>query len=131
MNKIMKKYIDQVRAEPKQFIKERSSLDKLLGRHPQPTKSQKGGKSFPVMYPDKFVPTYQKTFLFGLDFDFMIYECLVIACMDRCNYLPNGIQSGLAFGVLMAFIFDYMLINLRVYYGRRNLLCTHSVMRDS
>ena len=83
------------------------------------------------MYPDKFVPTYQKTFLFGLDFDFMIYECLVIACMDRCNYLPNGIQSGLAFGVLMAFIFDYMLINLRIYTTEEEIsLCTHSVMRD-
>jgi len=73
------------------------------------------------MYPDHYVPTYQNTFLFGLDFDFMIFECLVIACMDRCNYLPNGIKSGLAFGVLMAFIFDYFLIWIRVHYGRRNL----------
>jgi len=86
MNKIMKKYIDQVRAEPKQFIQQRSSLDKLLGRHPQPAKTR-GDKKFPVMYPDKYVPSYQKTFLFGLDFDFMIFQCLVISCMDRCNYL--------------------------------------------
>jgi hypothetical protein len=59
MNKIMKKYIDQVRAEPKQFIQERSSIDKLLGRHPQPAKSRGDGRKFPVMYPDKMdIPTY-------------------------------------------------------------------------
>jgi hypothetical protein len=108
-----------VRAEPRQFLKERSPIDKLLGRHP--TSPGNEVRRFPVMYPDKYVPTYQKTFLFGLDFDFMILECLVIASMDRCNYLPNGIQSGLAFGVLMAFIFDYMLIGLRVNIGKRNL----------
>lgn len=57
MNKIMKKYIDQVRAEPKQFIKERSAIDKLLGRHPPPPTGE--GRKFPVMYPDKFVPSFQ------------------------------------------------------------------------
>merc|ERR1740117_540394 len=73
------------------------------------------------MIPDPGLPSYAKSLLFGLDFDFMILECLFIACMDRCNYLPNGIQSGMAFGVLMAYFFDSALIWLRVYVGRRNL----------
>jgi hypothetical protein len=55
-------------------------------------------------------------------------EVLVIACMDRTDYLntPNSIVSGLALGVLIAYLIDYMLIYLRVYKGRRNL-ATHTL----
>jgi len=114
MNKIMKKYIDQVRAEPKSFIKEKRMVDRLFGLNPVE-------KRFPVMFKDKFLPSFSKTLLYGLEFDFMMMEVLIIALMDRCNYLPNDIQSGLAFGVLMAYLFDYILIWLRKYRGRKNL----------
>jgi hypothetical protein len=107
MNKIMKKYIEKVSSDPAAWVrdaKDRPAAEKLLGLHPD-----SGGFSsflscggaqaddivianeFPVMYPDPGLPSYAKVLLYGLDFDFLILECLVIACMDRCNYLPNGI----------------------------------------
>lgn len=141
MNKIMKKYIEKVSSDPGTWLmeaKERHWSDKLLGLHPniggiwslfecgggnrrRNMDDENQRKEFPIMYSDPGLPSYSKILLYGLDFDFMILECLVIACMDRCNYLPNGIQSGMAFGVLMAFLFDSILIGIRGYVGRRNL----------
>lgn len=66
MNKMMKKYVEQVRQQPKQYIVERQRLDKLFGTHPA-----KGDQI--IMYKDKGIyPSYAKMFLYGLDFDFMI-----------------------------------------------------------
>jgi hypothetical protein len=69
--------------------RERPLIDKLFSLGP----NDNDGKPFdyPIMIPDPGLPSYSKSLLFGLDFDFMIFECLVLACMDRCNYLPNGI----------------------------------------
>jgi hypothetical protein len=113
MNKIMKKYIDQVRAEPTMYIQNKTPLQRLLNLHPSERKI--------MMFQDSFAPSYAKTLLSGLEYDFMMLECLVIACMDRANYLPNDIQSGLAFGVLIAYILDYILIWFRSHQGRKNL----------
>lgn len=77
--------------------------------------------SFPTLYPDKFLPSFANTFLYGLDFDFMMLEVLIIALMDRANYLDNQIESGLALGVLIAYIVDNFLIWLRLHKGRREL----------
>ena len=66
MNKRMKKYVEQVRQQPKQHIVERSPIDKLLGSHPPKTEQL-------MMYKDKGIyPSFAKMFLYGLDFDFMI-----------------------------------------------------------
>lgn len=73
------------------------------------------------MFEDSFFPSFSNIFLYGLDFDFMMLEVLVISCMDVTNYLDNKIQSGLAFGVLIAYMIDYILIHLRIYKGRKNL----------
>ena len=129
MNKIMKKYIEKVGSEPGDLVKEakeRHWFDKLFGIHPYIGIEGTFKNDFPVMYSDPGLPSYSKILLYGLDFDFLMFECLVIACMDRCNYLPNAIQSGMAFGVLIAFIFDVMLIWIRVRTGRRNL-ATHTL----
>jgi hypothetical protein len=119
MNKIMKKYIDQVRAEPKMYIKEKGPVERLFGL-------QSAEKRFPTMFADRGLPSFSKVFLYGLDWDFLMLEVLVIALMDRCNYLQNDIQSGLAFGVLIAYLIDYFLIYIRVHFGRRNL-ATHTL----
>lgn len=51
----------------------------------------------------------------------MMLEVLMIALMDRANYEENAIESGLALGVLIAYLFDSILIWLRKYKGRREL----------
>lgn len=66
-------------------------------------------------------PGFVNAFLYGLEFDFLMLEVLIVASMDRCNYLENDIKSGLAFGVLIAYIADYFLVSLRNYFGRKNL----------
>ena len=43
------------------------------------------------MFEDSFFPSFSNIFLYGLDFDFMMLEVLVISCMDRTNYLDNKI----------------------------------------
>jgi len=124
MNKIMKKYIEQVRAEPSQYIKEKGALNRLLNL--QPVESR-----FPVMYADTWMPSFAQTCLFGMDFDFMMLEVLVIACFDMSLVAADDPEAGanatskpvngLVVGVLVAYLIDYLLIKLREYKGRKNL----------
>jgi hypothetical protein len=36
------------------------------------------------------MPTFSKTFLYGLEFDFLILECLIIACMDKASFVQGN-----------------------------------------
>jgi hypothetical protein len=96
------------------YIKKKGPLDRLFGLHPIE-------KRFPVMFQDSWLPSFSKTLLYGLDFDFMMLEVLVIALMDKANNGVNNIKSGLALGVLIAYVVEYSLIWLREYKGRRNI----------
>lgn len=64
-NKILKKYIDQVRSEPSLYVRERSSLEKLFGVYPK-------DQRIPLMYHDHWLPSFYKTLLYGLDFEFLV-----------------------------------------------------------
>ena len=71
-----------------------------------------------------------------MDFDFMMLEVLVIACLDMSLVAtddaeagPNAVSkpvNGLVVGVLVAYIVDYILIGIRMYKGRKNL-ATHTL----
>jgi hypothetical protein len=124
MNKIMKKYIEHVRAEPTRYIKQKGPIHRLFNLN-------QIEKRFPIMFKDAWMPSFAKSFLYGLEFDFMMLEVLVIACMDLAHIDipnleagPNAVTkpvNGIAFGVLIAYLFDYVLIFMRLYKGRRNL----------
>ena len=94
MNKIMKKYIEKVGSEPGDLVKEakeRHWFDKLFGIHPFIGQQYHEGtfkNDFPVMYSDPGLPSYSKILLYGLDFDFLMFECLVIACSS-----PNRLRA--------------------------------------
>jgi hypothetical protein len=66
------------------YIKEKTWWDRLLNLHPIE-------KRFPVMFADKGLPSFSKLFLYGLDFDFLMFEVLILACMDRANSMPNDL----------------------------------------
>jgi hypothetical protein len=116
MNKIMKKYIEQVRAEPTRYIREKRALERLLNLPPVETR-------FPVMYADSWMPSFAQSFLFGMDFDFMMLEVLVIACLDMSLVATNDPEAGanavakpvngLVVGVLVSYVVDTILIALR------------------
>jgi len=129
MNKIMKKYIEQVRAEPTRYIREKGAVERLLNLAPVENR-------FPIMYADTWMPSFAQSFLFGMDFDFMMLEVLVIACLDMSLVAmevpeagPNAVAkpvNGLVVGVLVSYLVDTMLIKVREYKGRKNL-ATHTL----
>ena len=77
--------------------------------------------NYPQMYKDGFFPTYAINFLYGLEWDFMKMEVLIIASMDLISTYDKNITSGLALGVLIAYLMDCFMIKWRGFYGRKNL----------
>lgn len=116
MNKIMKKYIEQVRAEPTRYIREKRWYERLLNLPPVENR-------FPVMFADSWMPSFAQSFLFGMHFDFMMLEVLVIACLDMSFVAADDPEAGanavakpvngLVVGVLVAYVVDYILIGIR------------------
>jgi hypothetical protein len=122
MNKIMINYIEQVRSDSKRYVKERSAMDRLVDRSPFEANGDMGVNVFkaPIMYKDKW-KSFSKTFLAGLDFDFlMLYSC-VISFVEQVSRRDDRIQSALIIGVLTAYVLDCWLVSIRKYYGKRNL----------
>ena len=88
------------------------------------------------MFADTWMPSFAQSFLYGLDFDFMMLEVLVIACFDMSLVATDDVEAGpnavakpvngLVVGVLVAYIVDYILIGIRLYKGRKNL-ATHTL----
>lgn len=113
MNKMMKKYIDQVRADPSNFIKDKTALQRLLELGDNEKKI--------ILYPDKGSPSFNKTLLSAYEWDFLMLECLIIACMDRTTSLPNDVKNGAVLGVLIAYLVEYFLIWIRNFKGKKNL----------
>ena len=115
MNKLMKSYLDRVRSDPKLYIQNRSPTEKLVGAYPR-------GESVPILYVDSFLPSFVSSFLFGLEFDFLMLEVLVVAAMDRAMRLgTNDLKSGIALGGLVAYILSSALRQLRMETGSRNI----------
>jgi len=69
------------------------------------------------------IPSFAKAFLFGLDFDFMMLEVLVIACLDMSLVADHDTEAGanavskpvngLVVGALVAYLVDYFFIGIR------------------
>lgn len=76
MNRIMQTYIEQVRVEPRKYIRERGALSRWFGLHPA-----MAGLDAPIMFKDKWMG-FQSFMLSGLDFDFLMLDVLVISSMD-------------------------------------------------
>lgn len=69
--------------------------------------------------------------LYGLDFDFLMLNTLMIIVLERSTYLAyeTRIQNGLAVGVLVAYTLDLMIIWVRKFYGKRNI-ARHTLVND-
>lgn len=72
MNKLFMRCIEQVRNDPKNYIKERPLIDRLLNRPPiADLKSEK-----PVLFKDKWY-SFGNFFLMGMDWDFVMLDCCI------------------------------------------------------
>lgn len=81
MNKLMQRTVEQVRAEPKVYIKERTMIERLFNTAPK--QELEAGK--PVMYKDR-ENSWSNTLLCGMDFDFLMLDALVISLINTILY---------------------------------------------
>merc|ERR1719440_2756034 len=110
MNKLMLTYIDRVRADPNTYIVEKTVTDRLCNRGRK--------QEYPTLYEDGHVPSFAMSMLYGLDWDFLMLNVLMITAMERAgHHKNNAIENGLAVGVLVAYSIDSVLIWARDYYG--------------
>ena len=73
-----------------------------------------------VMFKDKW-GSFVNTMLMGLDFDFLMLDCVIITFMDRETRRHPDVVSRVALAVMMAYMVDHMLFMLMAYLGKRNL----------
>jgi len=85
MNRLMMKYIEKVRMNPDQSIRDRSSCDRLLNLSPSMPANQ--GL---IMFKDSW-GSFIKYFLTGMDFDFLMLNVLVITFMERETQRHAGV----------------------------------------
>lgn len=116
MNKIMMKYVEQVRMSPNMYIRDRSWVQRLLNRAPSSDLDQ----NKPVMFKDNW-GAYSNTMLMGMDWDFLMLDCVIITFMERETIRDPIVKSRVILAVLVAFILDHILFWMRGYFGRRNL----------
>lgn len=85
------------------------------------------------MYSDSFMPSYVNSMLYGMDFDFLTLNSLMIILVERSTYFSgtaeNKIVNGLAAGAMIAYMVDLTLIWVRSRYGRRNI-ARHTLVND-
>lgn len=115
MNQTFQTYIEKVRLEPRQYVRERSALARWLGFQPGVADTE-----IPVLYKDPWY-SFSNFLLCGLDFDFLMLDALMITFIDIVAASDLTLRHRLMLGVLLAFIVDSILIHMRKYFGRRNI----------
>ena len=114
MNKLMMQYVENVRLEPRKYIKVRSNWDRFFNLAPNELE-----KNQPIMFKDPNC-SYGKFFLMGMDFDFLMLEVFVISLVHTAFRHRTGMDVRLLLGILIAYLIDSALTWLRKYRGRRN-----------
>lgn len=115
MNRTMQTYVERVRLEPKQYVRERGALARWFGFQPGVKDTE-----IPIMFKDPWM-NFSNFLLCGLDFDFLMLDVLVVTFIDLVAGSNASLQSRLMLGILIVYILDSFLILLRGYFGRRNL----------
>ena len=78
MNKVMMKYVEQVRMDPSVYIRDRNWYNRLLNRAPMEILAN----NKPVMFKDRW-SSFSKTLMMAMDFDFLMLDVVIICFMDR------------------------------------------------
>lgn len=121
----MQKYVEDVRNQPKQYVRERKWIERLLNWAPASELNQ----AKPIMYKDKW-SSWGKTLLLELDFDFMMLDVCTISFIEFMARDNTDLANRTLLGVLVAYILDYLLIWIRAYFGKKNL-SRHTLVDES
>jgi len=115
MNKIMKKYLEQVRNDPTTCIRKKKMINRLLHSPERPERD-----NYPIMFEDTYFPSFSNAFLYGMDWDFLMMEVLIIAGIEkwfRVDFYNREVFSPFTVGVLIAYLIDCFYIKARKKWG--------------
>ena len=101
MNKLFMRCIEQVRSEPKKYIKERGLIDHLFDR--PPIDDLKADR--PVLYKDKWY-SFGNFFLLGMDWDFVMLDCCIMSFIIQVTVYDVELNIRLLLGIIIAYILD-------------------------
>ena len=101
MNKLFMRCIEQVRAEPKKYIKERGLIDHLFDR--PPIDDLKADR--PVLYKDKWY-SFGNFFLLGMDWDLVMLDCCIMSFIIQVTVYDVELNIRLLLGIIIAYILD-------------------------
>ena len=124
MNKLFMRCIEQVRSEPKKYIKQRNVIDNLINRPPiDDLNNQK-----PVLFKDKWY-SFSNFFLMGMDWDFVMLDSCVTSFVIQVSVYDQQLYVRLLLGVLVCYLLDNLFFFVRSYRSRRNL-SRHTLVDD-
>lgn len=115
MNRLMQTYIEKVRMEPRNYIREKGACARWLGYSPNIKNID-----IPILFKDHY-SGFTNYMLSGLDWDFLSLQVLIVSFIDLVASADTTIRSRLMLGVLIAYIVDTLLVSMRSYFGKRNL----------
>jgi len=124
MNKLFMRCIEQVRSEPKKYIKNRSFMDRLFNRPPIDDLN----KDRPVLFKDKWY-SFSNFFLMGMDWDFVMLDSCILSFVIQVSLYDYELDIKLLLGILVAYITDQGLFFIRNWRGRRNI-SRHTLVDD-
>ena len=114
MNRLMQTYIEKVRMEPRNYIREKSAIARWVGY------TNVKNIDIPVLFKDHY-SSFTNYMLSGLDWDFLTLQVLIVTFIDLVASSDSTLRSRLMLGVLIAYIVDTLLVSMRSYFGKRNL----------
>ena len=110
----MQTYIEKVRMEPRNYIREKSAIARWVGY------TNVKNIDIPVLFKDHY-SSFTNYMLSGLDWDFLTLQVLIVTFIDLVASSDSTLRSRLMMGVLIAYIVDTLLVSMRSYFGKRNL----------
>jgi len=117
MTQMMQAYVEQVKTEPKKYIRDRSACSRFLN-----ISSNLALEGIPLLYRDSWM-NFTQLFYQGMDWDLLMFQTLIITAADVgvMQRQDGNIGSTAVFGVLLAFLADKFFYIVRKYFGRRNI----------
>jgi len=118
MNEMMISYIEKVRKEPDQFIRERTLMERVFKLKPDEGTTRDNT----ILYKNQdFYPSFGNTLLIGLEFEFLVLDALIITFCNRTVMTGSNIVNPTLLGVLVAYLANMIMQLIKGHFGRKNV----------